>query len=171
MELTPLSNLVIALVVLLTMLAVYIIYLIRARRDDAEKGAYFLYFEMIRRADLIPHFIELAKAENLAVDFTELIENRSKTMNIEQFDQNKKSAEETLWKNFDQTLAQIKTAISKNGQIQVAVLEKDWRDATSRVNNMTAQYNRLVGKYNKLANNIILKPLSLLVKAPKMSTF
>ncbi len=171
MELTPLSNLFIALIVLLAMLAVYVTYLIRARRDDAEKGAYFLYFEMIRRADLIPHFIELAKAENLSVDFTELIESRSQTMNLEQFDENKKSAEEKLWKNFDEILAQIKTAISKNGQIQVAALEKDWREATSRVNNMTAQYNRLVGKYNKLANNTILKPLSLMVKAHKIPTF
>ena len=171
MELTPLSNLAIALVVLLAMLAVYITYLIRARQEDAEKGAYFLYFEMTRRADLIPHFIELAKAEHLTVDFTTLIEKRSATMGIENFDQNKKTAEEILWKNFDETLAQIKTAISKNGQIQVAALEKDWREATSRVNNMIAQYNRLVEKYNKLANNVVLKPLSLIVKARKMPIF
>lgn len=171
MELTPLSNLVIAIVVLLAMLAVYLTYLIRARREDAEKGAYFLYFEMTRRADLIPHFIELAQSEHLTVDFSTLIENRAKSMNLEQFDQAKKTAEETLWKNFDEILAQIKTAISKNGQIQAAALEKDWREATSRVNNMIAQYNRLVEKYNKLSNNIILKPLSLIVKAHKMPSF
>lgn len=171
MELTPLSNLLIALVVLLAMLSVYMTYLIRARREDAEKGAYFLYFEMTRRADLIPHFIELAKAEHLTVDFSTLIENRSKTMIIEIFDQSKKTAEETLWKNFDEMLTQMKATISKNGQIQVAALEKDWREATSRVNNMIAQYNRLVEKYNRLANNIVLKPLSLIVKARKMPTF
>ena len=171
MELTPLSNLIIALIVLLAMLCVYLVYLMKSRREDAEKGAYFLYFEMTRRTDLIPHFIELARTENLNLDFAGLIENRAKTMGLEQFDVAKKIQEETLWNNFNDVLAQMKTAMSKNGQIQVAALEKDWREATSRVNNMIAQYNHLVGKYNKLANNIILKPLSLIVKAHKMPSF
>lgn len=171
MELNAVYNLIIALAVLLAMLCVYIVYLIRSRREDAEKAAYFLYFEMVRRSDLIPHFIELAKTENLSLDFAGLIEKRAKTMGLEQFDQSKKTQEESLWNNFNDILTQMKTTMSKNGQIQVAALEKDWREATSRVNNMTAQYNRLVEKYNKLANNIILKPLSLIVKASKMPSF
>ncbi|MCC6643397.1 LemA family protein [Candidatus Peregrinibacteria bacterium] len=168
MELTPLFNLIVAAVILFLVACVYLVNLLKNWKIEIEKAAYLLYFEVTRRSDLIPRLIEVM---NNDASYGPLIAARAKSMEMNSFGEEKKQAEINLWKMFDEQFKAAKVKADRTAGVQLSALEKDWKEANKKVESMSTQYNKVVGKYNRVAGSIVLKPLSLLVKAHKMPTF
>jgi hypothetical protein len=171
MEFTTQINLIIAAVILLLVAAVFIGYQMKSLGAELKMVAYKFYFELTRKADLLPQVIEKLSAyvgrENLA----ELIQARSATMAISEITSDKKIKEEQLWSIFQTVWQNAQGQEAAQKDLVLTALRKDLAEADLRVGEMRDAYNLMVKKYNRLAGNFLLKPIGLIVKAKKAQSF
>lgn len=171
MEFTPQINLIIAAVILLLIAAVFIGYQMKSLRVELEMVAYKFYFELTRKADLLPQFVEKLSTYVSREQFVPLIQARAATMAVSEFNEDKKAKEENLWSIFQSIwqTAQNQEAVQKD--LVLTALRKDMAEADLRVEEMRDAYNLIVKKYNSLAGNFLLFPIRLIVKAKKAQSF
>ncbi len=171
MESTPLTNLLIALIILLLAAAVYVAILIKNLRTQIARLSYFLYFEITRKADLIPQFLDKTGQIFPPERFAEIIDLRGQTIKSTQLGTGKKALEDRLWLAFGQLINTIHQQPELKNNLALLALEKDLAEADRRVAEHQQVYNQTVNKYNKIVGNFLLKPVGLLVGAGKLETF
>ncbi len=171
MEFTPLSNLLITLVILLLAASVFIILQLKNLQAQIEKLSYRLYFEMTRKSDLIPQFLGKMAAYLEGDRFGEIIKLRQQTMQINECGKTKKELENSLWEKFESLNKEVLKLSETKKDMLLLTLEKEKKEAENRVDKIQTTYNQQVQKYNAIAGNILVKPLRLLIKVRTFETF
>jgi hypothetical protein len=171
MEFTPLINLIIAAAILLIAAGTFLGFQMRNLAAESEKLAYKLYFELTRKADLLPQIVEKLSKYFGRESFDELIAARAATMAQTTFNADKKAKEEQLWSTFQGLWqnAQNKEEVRKD--LVLTALQKDLNEADARIVGVRNAYNLTAKKYNNLAGNFLLKPVVLIIKAGKIESF
>jgi len=171
MELTPLANILTALVILLVIAAVFTAAQIKLLRSKVARLSYSLYFEVTRKTDLIPQFVgKLASYMDLA-DWQKIIDWRDKSMSMAIGSTGKRKLEDDMWKQFSSLWQQAKKHPEVQKDFSILALEKEIRDADKRIEGISTVYNRIVNKYNGLVDNFLLKPVAFLVKAGRLENY
>lgn len=163
--------LVAAVPVVLLVVSVYLFLQMKNMRDKLNDFSYKLYFELTRKSDIIPLFIDKLRSHDLEYGFEDIISLRQQTVKLTKLGKRKKDIETSLWKTFLGVWDDAKkTAVVKNDHYLLS-LETDLEEADGRISEFLETYNNYVKKYNALVGNFILKPIALLAKSSKAELF
>lgn len=171
MEFSALSNLIIGLVILFLAAGVYVGFQIKTLAAEIQIAAYKLCFELTRKDDLLPQFVEKLGQYLGRESFDELIKERAECLANEKIGLGKKVQEEKLWGTFEGLWQSAKAKPEVQKDAALMGLVKSLGEADGRIAEFTGAYNSLVKKYNGLAGNLLLKPVSLVVKAGKAEVY
>lgn len=171
MQIEVILNLLAALIILLILVGSFAVFTLKKMTDTIARANYNLYFEITRKSDLLPMYIELLGKYFDKSSFKELISLRSETMKLRICNGEKRAVENKLWTDFDDVMksANAKSEVAKD--LQLIALNKDLAEVDMITKNSTDIYNKLVKKYNFWVNFLPLKPLTLLFKLKKTESY
>jgi hypothetical protein len=171
MELASLTNLLIALIILLVAAGFYLAYYLKSLRGEITGASAQLFFEVTQRDDLLPLYIESLAKYFLRDSFDELIKLRAESMQMKGFGAVKKAREEQIWKLFDGLVKSAANNTEIKKDVILSALNKDFKEINLRVIAQSNFYNKLVGRYNSLVGNPLLKPVSTMVSGAHFEKF
>ncbi|MCC7432081.1 LemA family protein [Candidatus Peregrinibacteria bacterium] len=171
MQIEAILNLLVALIIMLIVVGSFTIFSLQKMAATIAKANYNLYFEITRRSDLLPIYIELFSKFFDKSSFKGLIDLRGKTMQLRVCDQEKRAMEDKLWAGFDDIMKSANANNQVAKDLQLIALNKDLLEANLTVQNSAEIYNKLVKKYNFWVNFLPLKPLTLLFKLKKAESY
>lgn len=171
MELNSITNLLIGLILLLVAAGFYLAYYLKSLHGEITLASNNLFFEITRRSDLLPLYIESWAKCFSKESFNDLIKLRAESMQMKGFDGAKKAKEEQIWKLFNGLMksALDNTEIKKDAIL--SALNKDFKEINQRVEAQANFYNKLVERYNSLDRNPLLKPVSMMVSRNHFEKF
>lgn len=171
MQLNSFTNLLVALIILLVAAGFYLAYYLKSLRGEIANASYQLYFEVTKRGDLLPLYIESWAKYFSRDSFDELIKLRSESMQMNGFGTAKKAKEEQIWKLFDGLIASAAGNAEIKKDVILSALNKDFKEINQRVTVQSNLYNKLVDRYNSLDKNPLLKPVSMMVSRVHFERF
>lgn len=171
MQIEVILNLLAALIILLILVGSFAIFTLRKMAFTIARANYNLYFEITRKSDLLPMYIELFSKFFDKSSFKDLIKLRSQTMQLRNCNGEKRAMEDKLWAGFDDIMKSANANNQVAKDLQLIALNKDLLEANLTVQNSAEIYNKLVKKYNFWVNFLPLKPLTILFKLKKAESY
>ncbi len=170
-DFTTIISLVAALAILLIVLSIFLGLQIKSMKARLDKLSYKLYFELTRKGDILPLFVDKLRALSVEDGLSEIVELRHQSVSITKLNAKKREFETSLWEKFGEVWGSAKSTTAVKNNHHLLALETDLDEADSRINEVKDVYNKYVKKYNSLAGNFLLKPIALIVKSKKAEIF
>lgn len=160
-----------ALITLIAMVGIFLGLQMRSMQTRLDLLAYRLYFEVTRKADLLPGLIEKVAPVLGKERLSPLIAARAASAANNHFNADKSLQEETLWRLFDEIWREVMQNPVLQKDLVLVALKRDLSDADQRIEIIRNSYNQLVQHYNNLVGNPLLMWVSRVVKAKPANTF
>lgn len=171
MEASSIINIVVAAIILVIVGGFYLAYYLKSLRTELDTVSYKLWFNVTQRSDLLPLYIETWTKYFSPESFDELVKLRGESMQIRNFNENKKSLEQQIWKLFEGLMKSAEANPEIKKDVVFAALNKDLKTVNSHVSEQAASYNKLVDKYNSIIRNPLFLPVSMMVSKGDFKKF
>jgi len=169
MQLNSFSNIIIAVIILASAGVVYLVLSLKMIKEEILSAAYKLNFDVQKRMDLIPLFIENVTGSFGADRKAEIIAKRADSMAVKVGEKGKIDLEEGIWQTIDQMMLEMKN--DDNNKLQIAAFKADLQSINEQITNLKISYNDKVNKYNGWVNNPVFKYIIRMFKYTQMEVF